>query len=316
MKNIKATEYDTGRFRKFYSQNREDIILKCFLSDIYKGFYIDVGANHPDIHSVTKLFYEEGWSGINIEPQEKGYEMLQEARTRDINLRVAVGSVKSNLEMTIYPEGDGLSTLAPHMVAQHKRSKGEATRNSKLIKVKVVSLENILKDNLPEGRSIDFLKVDVEGFEREVLLGNNWDKYRPKVICIEANHVEGDNDWASILADARYNEVFFDGLNKYFLPDEEMVRFQDFKSKTYVEQGLAELSVYSMAVELIVESTTARVTNHFKEGPLKDLEAKYADMGDKLELKNKELNLLVSSKSYRLGKLILALPRWLKNIFR
>ena len=66
-----------------YSQNFEDVMLWRALKHIKNGFYIDVGANHPEEDSVTKSFYENGWSGINIEPEKEFYELLEEGRESD-----------------------------------------------------------------------------------------------------------------------------------------------------------------------------------------------------------------------------------------
>src|SRR2546422_7104389 len=74
-----------------YSQNAEDVRLWRVLQDLDDGFYVDVGAGHPNLDSVTQLFYERGWSGINIEPGPH-YADLAENRPRDVNLRVAVGA--------------------------------------------------------------------------------------------------------------------------------------------------------------------------------------------------------------------------------
>src|SRR5262245_23667554 len=93
-----------------YSQQREDLILYRALKDIRQGCYIDVGANHPTDYSVTKLFYERGWSGINIEPVQCWFDMIVTDRPRDINLRLAAAASQGE---TVLHEvlGTGLSTI-------------------------------------------------------------------------------------------------------------------------------------------------------------------------------------------------------------
>jgi len=74
-----------------YAQNLEDVMHYRALRDVKRGFYVDVGANSPDQHSVTRTLYERGWRGINIEPATGFHEQLVAARPDDINLAVAVG---------------------------------------------------------------------------------------------------------------------------------------------------------------------------------------------------------------------------------
>ncbi len=79
-----------------YSEYFEDLILYSIFYDVKNGFYIDIGANDPDDCSVTKAFYNLGWSGINIEPLPDKFKKLKEERKRDINLNIAVGDKKGN----------------------------------------------------------------------------------------------------------------------------------------------------------------------------------------------------------------------------
>jgi len=80
-----------------YSQNQEDVLLSLALHDIDAGFYIDVGASHPEVDSVTKHFYDLGWHGINIEPDLEAYELFTEHRKRDQNFNLAIGSTNSEV---------------------------------------------------------------------------------------------------------------------------------------------------------------------------------------------------------------------------
>lgn len=85
-----------------YAQNFEDVLINRVFKHKAKGFYIDVGALHPTIDSVTKAFYDIGWSGINIEPIKEYYELVQEERPRDINLNIALSNIEDKLEFSKY----------------------------------------------------------------------------------------------------------------------------------------------------------------------------------------------------------------------
>lgn len=198
-----------------YSQYNEDIILAALLSKQSKGFYVDVGANHEEYHSVTKYFYKRGWHGINIEPIPRLIKEFEKTRKRDINLGIAVSTQKGELLFREYPEHDGYSTLSQTYMDEPDK----AALPHKDYKVKVDTLAHVFKKHASD-MQIDFLKIDVEGFEEDVLKGNDWDVYRPHVVCIEANHRDTKADWSQYLADEGYKRVIFDGLNEYYVAKE------------------------------------------------------------------------------------------------
>ncbi len=201
-----------------YSQYGEDLILKALLHDVKKGFYVDVGANDPEIDSVTELFYREGWSGINIEPIKSLYEKLQKHRKRDVNVHAGISNQKGTLQFREYTKMPGHSTFDKAQREAH------SVEEYKDYEVAVETLAGLLREK--EINRIHFLKIDVEGYEYEVISGADWKANRPEVICIEANHTS--KDWKKILINSKYKLFINDGLNEYYVAEESIHRTIDF----------------------------------------------------------------------------------------
>ena len=215
--------------RYYYAQNREDLLIRAFFPDVDDGTYIDVGANDPVIGSVTKLLYDDGWSGINIEPQTTLFAKLEAARPRDLNLNIGVGASDGQLLFSEFPAADGLSSFAP--------AKTDHPLVERLVEMRTLR-SIITRANLAH---IHVLKVDVAGFEHEVLAGMDWEAVRPELICIAVNGAAPERDLQALLRDARYEHVFHDGLNDYWLASEASHRRDYFD---YPQAALPEGSVY------------------------------------------------------------------------
>ena len=191
-----------------YSQYQEDLILYILLYDIENGFYIDVGAFDPIKVSVTKAFYLRGWTGINIEPQPDKKDLFDKDRPKDINLQLAISEKKGNIEFYI---NDQCSTY----IKQY-------SRNAKtMINVSMDTMSNICKKYVPKGRNVDFCKIDVEGGEKNVLLGYDFINYRPKVFCIEStvplSYIPTYELWENILIQNNYKFVYKRSVNRFYV---------------------------------------------------------------------------------------------------
>lgn len=209
-----------------YAQNFEDVVLHRALHDVREGFYIDLGAWEPGHDSVTKHFYDQGWSGINVEPVPELYQRLVQQRPRDQNLNVAVGSSIGEVEFQEWV-GTGLSSSLPTENEAVLQTLGYEKR---AYRVPVTTLAEIAKTL--NGRTVDFLKIDVEGSELDVLLGAHWNTFRPRIILLEAikpkvigvesfSYEPSWGDWEPILLENGYSFALFDGLNRFYHRSEE-----------------------------------------------------------------------------------------------
>jgi FkbM family methyltransferase len=164
-----------------FSQEGEDVILDKFFFDKPDGFYVDIGAHHPVRLSNTYKYYLKGWRGINIDAMPGVMQLFNEIRSRDINLEIGIGKSEAVLPFYSFEE----STLNTFNEDNIKRITNSGIKVRKIINIPVMPLYAVLDKYLPGGQTVDFMSIDVEGLDYDVLLSNNWDKYKPKVILVE-----------------------------------------------------------------------------------------------------------------------------------
>ena len=200
-----------------YAQNFEDVLLWRALGHVRAGFYVDVGAAHPDVDSVTRAFFERGWRGINIEPGPADAARLAAARPGDITLQLAAGRCDGEADFFTVP-GTGLSTLDP-AVAESYRARHWSPRPGRIA---VRTLASLFRAHVRT--DIHFLKIDVEGAEAEVLAGADLRTWRPWIILVEATAPLSTEPtyaaWEPGLLEQGYRFVWFDGLNRFYVADE------------------------------------------------------------------------------------------------
>lgn len=176
-------EYFDGFGQKSYSQEGEDCILSKVFEGQKHGFYVDVGAHHPRRFSNTYLFYKLGWWGINIDATPGSMAAFKKKRPRDINLELPISLEAKTLPYYVFNEPALNSFNKELSEVRHGTSK--SYRIIETLQLRTSKLEDVLAAHLPHRQEIDFLNVDVEGHDMQVLESNDWKKYRPKVVLVE-----------------------------------------------------------------------------------------------------------------------------------
>jgi FkbM family methyltransferase len=201
-----------------YTQNLEDFHLSLAFAGQARGTYIDVGAGHPVADNVSFWFYERGWQGIVVEPQPDLAELYARIRPRDAAVRSLIGRECGEIDFHVVDHLHGFST-AVERFARNARQFGVDYRT---VRMPVMTLARLCaQHNVSE---IDFLKIDVEGGEADVLLGGDWRLYRPKVILIEAvmpgSGEPAWGEWEPFLLAQGYRFALFDTLNRFYVAQE------------------------------------------------------------------------------------------------
>jgi FkbM family methyltransferase len=246
-----------------YAQNHEDVFLHRIFKDKKDGFYVDVGANDPNEISITKAFYLAGWSGINIEPDPMSFQKLVEHRKRDINLNVGAGENEEELtffQLKVKTDQEDsttvLSTFSHEIAERHCK---EFNIDKIETKVKIMKLSDIFSQHAT-GKEIDFMIIDVEGWELSVLKSADFKTFRPKVIVIEATYpttqISTHQEWEHVLLENQYEYVYFDGLNRWYIPQELSILKEHFKTPINVFDNyrLGELVVLEGKVKELQET--------------------------------------------------------------
>lgn len=202
-----------------YAQRYEDLhLLRCFGKQA-QGFYIDIGAGHPVYDNVSFAFYLRGWRGITVEPNPWLAQLSAAVRPRDHQVQSLVGSAPGEAAYYLVERFHGLSTTVASNAQAAQEEFGEAAQK---LTVPVTTLAALCERHAPA--AIDFLKVDVEGAEPDVLTGNDWRRFRPKVVVVEAlapiTLAPAWEHWEAILTANGYGFAFFDSLNRYYVAQE------------------------------------------------------------------------------------------------
>jgi len=198
------------------------MILRHLLgSDKMEGFYVDVGAFHPTYFSNTYFFYLNGWSGINIEARPGSKKLFDKVRPRDLNLELGVSAEAGELTYYFIGEDSTMNSFSREFLEQINML-GEVKAE---LPVATLPLASVFEQNLTSGRSIDFMSVDVEGHDFEVLDSNDWKRFRPKFIVVEDEEINAaDSRIIQLMKTHGYeliaqNVIILDKINEYFLVD-------------------------------------------------------------------------------------------------
>jgi len=195
------------------------------LGSIERGVYIDIGAQHPTIDSVSRAFFERGWFGVHVEPVPEYAAMLREARPGDVVIQAAVSNAVGEITLTVFPD-TGLSTVVESVAEGHATQTQFGTARREVVPAMTLSMVGDEVGN----RDVHWLKIDVEGHERAVLEGWDASRLRPWICVIEAtlpNSAETNHsEWESILLKAGYECAYVDGLNRFYVAEERSARLR------------------------------------------------------------------------------------------
>ena len=174
--------YFYRKFKTSFAKSGEDIQIAHLLNNVQRGFYVDVGAHHPISGSNTYFFYLRGWSGICIEPNPEMEKLHRRYRSKDIFLNFGVAEAAGT--MTYYRfNHSNLNTFSEDII----NTSGIKHDVIGKTEVSMRSLAELLGKYCESQRSIDFMSIDVEGFELSVIRSNDWSLYRPKYVMMETH---------------------------------------------------------------------------------------------------------------------------------
>jgi len=166
--------------KKSYSISNVDLIIDRLFSGVAKGFYIDVGCNHPIKYNNTYLLHKRGWKGINIDLDQTSINEFNIMRRNDHNVQELVGSIDGEeKEIYYYHERSAINTTSKEL------SDKRLTKPRELIKKKTRSLNKIIENSPYNNEKINFISIDIENQEYEVLKNFNFKKYEIDIIVTE-----------------------------------------------------------------------------------------------------------------------------------
>ena len=165
--------------KNYFSFSGVDILIQNIFRNKKKGFYIDIGCQHPIRNSNTYLLYKKGWSGINVDLDQGNIDLFNSSRPSDHNVSIAVSNEVGEVDLFYFHDKSPINTI------DEKTSQFQNAKVQSIKKVKTNTLNNIIKSSNYSGKKFDFLSIDVEGHELQVLQGLDFSMYSPDVIVVE-----------------------------------------------------------------------------------------------------------------------------------
>tara|TARA_B110000196_G_scaffold196635_1_gene168482 strand:+ start:196 stop:870 length:675 start_codon:yes stop_codon:yes gene_type:complete len=162
-----------------YAMDGEDTAVLDYFKNKKNGFYVDVGCYHPIHRNNTCLLHEKNWSGINIDTSQFSIDLFDYMRPEDLNYNCAISNKNETIKLFYQKELSQLSTT------ESKQAKIVFQGNIKEKKIQAFTLNEILNRGKYKNAKIDFLDIDVEGADLKVLEGLSFEKFKPKLICVE-----------------------------------------------------------------------------------------------------------------------------------
>jgi len=202
-----------------YAQNLEDYHLDLVFAGQDTGTYVDVGGGHPVADNVSFYFYLKGWRGLIVEPQEKLAGLYAHVRPRDHTVSCLAGRSAGETEFHVVDTLHGFSST----VREYATGASQFGAGFRTVTKPVRTLAGLCAEAGLE--RIDFLKIDVEGAEAEVLAGMDFERFRPRVVLVEAvvpgSMADASAGWEPDILRQGYRFAFFDRLNRFYVADEE-----------------------------------------------------------------------------------------------
>ena len=209
--------YKNKKPNSHYAEFAEDVMVNRILKKIKKGFYVDIGAYHPYKGSLTYNLYNRKWNGMNLDISKSSIDLFNIARPSDININCAVSEFNGE---TYYYENSPIN---------QQNSLISQDDNQKKIKIQSYKLSEILK--MQNVNSVDYINIDTEGNEFEVLMGIDFNKINPTLFTIEDNSFDLNNEIKKkkiiFLKEKNYELINIIGVTMFFVKKESVSEISD-----------------------------------------------------------------------------------------